>query len=380
MLDKGFAKKTFMRTFVAFGLLLVLPVVARSGGGRDSAPRPAPTPVAVAAPPTPPADPPTPPAPPARPGNRAWLGIYLSDDEGVRVERVEERSPAEAAGLQEGDRIVTVDDRKVEVSRDVRRVVRDLEPGDAVRIVIERKGKEKTLTATLGEQPERIIEREFRSWGPDEGFHPGPFWKTPPRTYIGVQVQPMTEDLRTYFKAPKGLGLLVSKAEHDSPGARAGLRAGDVIIGIDGKEVSDRRDLREALVDHEPGDKLPIRIIRDGAERTLQVEVAERPAPDGRHGAILIPEDGDFEMEVLPEESREEVLKVLHDAREMVERSRGQREEMRLKMQEALEQLKINEEQREEVQQQAREAMEQAQETVRRVQESIKNHSPGVSI
>ncbi|PYQ11217.1 MAG: hypothetical protein DMH00_08775 [Acidobacteria bacterium] len=250
----------------------------------------------------------------------AWLGVVLSEGEdGVSITGVKEQSPADKAGLREGDTIVEIDSKKVEDSGDIRRAIRELEPGDTVQIVVMRDGKKKTVNATLGEAPAHFWRGEgFPGLAPGEGFGPMGFRSMAlSRTYLGVRVQGMTEELRTYFKAPRGRGVLVSRVEEDTPAARAGLRAGDVIVMVDGKGIASRGDIGEALVDKEPGDKVAVKVIRDGADKTLDVEVSERPTPKARHGHFMAPgrrpeqgldedeEDSDVpEMEALPDGSR----------------------------------------------------------------------------
>jgi len=165
----------------------------------------------------------------------------------------------------------------------------------------------------------------------------------------------MTEDLRAYFKAPRGRGLLVSKVKDGTPAAKAGLRAGDVIIAADGKEVSDRGDFREALADHEPGDKVSLRIVRDGSEKTVDVEIARREGPGMRHGSMFLPEDKEIQIESFGKETSEEIHKALEQAMKEVEQTKMEREDLR---------------------RQIREAMKQAREAVRQATESFQGFTP----
>ena len=327
---------------------------------------------------TPPPAPPAPPAPPvhmargthtpaapeadsedqAKP-KRAWLGVFLSeDDDSVSISGVKTGGPAEKAGLKEGDTIVEIDNTKVSNSKDVRSAIRSLEPGDTVQIIVMRDGKKKSYTATLGEAPQQFWSGEgFPGLG--HGF--GPI--TIPgmglsRTYLGVRVQSMTEELREYFKAPRGRGVLVSRVEEDTPAGKAGLRAGDVIIAVDGKGIADRGDIGEALADKEPGDTVAVKIVRDGAEKTLNVEVAERPAPKARHGAFVAPgseksywlgddEDGGIEIQDLedaPDSSqiRRQVEQAREEARAAMRDSAQQRQDVERELQQARKALEIS--------------------------------------
>jgi S1-C subfamily serine protease len=90
---------------------------------------------------------------------RAFLGVSsgLAPDGGAQVGDVVAEGPAARAGLREGDTIVEINDQPVRDPDDVSAVVNARRPGDEVRIVVERDGGRRTLTVTLGEQPERAI-------------------------------------------------------------------------------------------------------------------------------------------------------------------------------------------------------------------------------
>ena len=358
-----------------------------------------PAPAAGAAKPAPPA-PPAAPAPPAPPDGsiedllppHGWLGVVLSDEEGegVVVIGVKKESPAEKAGLMEGDRILELDGTKIVRSRDLRRAMSDLEPGDTVQIQVRRKTQEKTLTATLGKPPARPLPGMGPMW--HERGAPGPVsldMLGMARNYLGVRVQSMTEDLRAYFKAPRGRGLLVSRVEEETPAAKAGLRAGDVIIAVGGKGISERSDIAEALSDYEPGDKVAVKIVRDGAEKTVQVEIAERHPPR-RHGAVFLPggemldidrdidldEEIDLErFEVMPEEAEEAVHEsvdeTLERVREEIHRVMSELPEKKAQMAAVLRQSRLGDLEMKEIRARMKEAMEQAREAIRHVTEAV---------
>ena len=73
-------------------------------------------------------------------------------------------------------------------------------------------------------------------------------------------------------------GALVAEVTSGGPADGAGLRAGDVITSIDGREVTDPDDVAEIVSDHEPGDEVEIELMRDGERRTFTVELSTRPA------------------------------------------------------------------------------------------------------
>ena len=88
---------------------------------------------------------------------RAFLGVSSDQDAegGAQVGGVVSGGPAAKAGLREGDVIVEIDGEPVQEPNDVSAAVNDSRPGDEVRVVVERDGERRTLTVTLGEQPEQ---------------------------------------------------------------------------------------------------------------------------------------------------------------------------------------------------------------------------------
>lgn len=96
------------------------------------------------------------------------------------------------------------------------------------------------------------------------------------KTYLGVSLLDLTGELRGYFGAPAGAGVLVSEVADDSPAAKAGLRAGDVILSVDGSETETASDIRRALRDKKGGDAARLEILREKSRQTVVATLAER--------------------------------------------------------------------------------------------------------
>jgi len=97
------------------------------------------------------------------------------------------------------------------------------------------------------------------------------------RGRIGVAIQPVNQSLAQSFGLDKPQGALVSAVEPNSPAARAGLRAGDVILAWNGAPIDDSAQLPVMVADTAPGRSVPVRVWRDGAARQLDVRVGEMP-------------------------------------------------------------------------------------------------------
>ena len=96
------------------------------------------------------------------------------------------------------------------------------------------------------------------------------------RGWLGISVQDITEDIAKNMKLKDKDGALISDVFKGDPADKAGLKAGDVIIEINGKKVRDTHQLLMIIASLRVGDKVIMKFIRDGAEKTTQVHVAER--------------------------------------------------------------------------------------------------------
>lgn len=96
------------------------------------------------------------------------------------------------------------------------------------------------------------------------------------KTWLGVSLIDVTPELRGWLGAPRETGVLVSAVAPDSPAAKAGLRAGDVILALDGKEAGSASDLRRGLREKKGGDSARLEIIRDKNRQALVATLVER--------------------------------------------------------------------------------------------------------
>jgi S1-C subfamily serine protease len=100
---------------------------------------------------------------------------------------------------------------------------------------------------------------------------------TAEHAYLGVRALPLTPDVVERFEIPVTEGALVAGVAPGSPAADAGIEPGDVIVGFGDAVVRTAEDLLAALRDHEPGDQVPVQIVRGGSETTLTVRLGEFP-------------------------------------------------------------------------------------------------------
>ncbi|CAH1656899.1 putative periplasmic serine endoprotease DegP-like [Hyphomicrobiales bacterium] len=97
------------------------------------------------------------------------------------------------------------------------------------------------------------------------------------RGYIGVQIQPVTADIAAGLGLDKAEGAIVARVEDSGPAAKAGLKAGDAIVALDGKPVNDARVLSREIAGHAPGSKLDLTVWRDGKTQKIALTLATMP-------------------------------------------------------------------------------------------------------
>jgi serine protease Do len=108
------------------------------------------------------------------------------------------------------------------------------------------------------------------------------------RGYIGVNIQTMSPDLAQAFGIDDSSGALVSEVVAGSPGDKAGLKSGDVIVQYDGRKVDDSPHLRLMASQTPPGTRVDLKIVRDGKGRSLEVTLGELPKELASGGSGLM--------------------------------------------------------------------------------------------
>src|SRR5205807_3658947 len=112
------------------------------------------------------------------------------------------------------------------------------------------------------------------------------------RGYIGASVQTLTPELAEAMKLKGQLtGALVGEVTPKSPAEKAGIKTGDVITGVNGKKVSDARELRLMIGSMAPGTRAQIELNREGQTKTVDVELGEMPAGAAEERAEASPEE-----------------------------------------------------------------------------------------
>jgi serine protease Do len=97
------------------------------------------------------------------------------------------------------------------------------------------------------------------------------------RGWLGVQIQPWEPGLAEKFGLKEERGALVGRVMEGEPAEKAGIQKGDVILEVEGRKIKDTKDLLNTVARLEPGQRAKVVVLRDGKEKTLSVELGERP-------------------------------------------------------------------------------------------------------
>jgi serine protease Do len=97
------------------------------------------------------------------------------------------------------------------------------------------------------------------------------------RGYLGVGIQPVDENIGAALGLPKDRGELISRIEPGEPADKAGIRQGDVVVSVNGKEVTPEQTLSYLVANTPPGTRIPVELLRDGKRQTVTVTVGKRP-------------------------------------------------------------------------------------------------------
>ena len=252
-------------------------------------------------------------------GGGSFLGVYAEDvnkenmarygmreARGVGITQVVKDSPAEKAGLKKDDVILRFENDSVTSVRKLNRLVSEVAPDQTVKLSISRGGSEQEVAVTIGKRNESMmgnwqgfdklkgldkIEGLDRLKELERDMPPGAKvwkWEGPGKDgliyafgnhrRIGVSTTQLTKQLADYFGVSDGKGVLVTSVMEDSPAAKAGLKAGDVITAIDGEKVEGAGDLAQGINKKKDGD-VTLTVIRNKNQRTINVTPKEEQGP-----------------------------------------------------------------------------------------------------
>jgi C-terminal processing protease CtpA/Prc len=262
-------------------------------------------------------------------GEGSYLGVYLEEvtsdrvkelglkqERGAVVMKVVAGGPAEKAGIKENDVIVSFNGRRVDSARELRRLLSETPAGREIDMEVIRGGNQQAINATLARRSPGVL-----FMGPDGSLNTGRLWadrlgdrhreltdklrgelpdfgtfnfSLPYQfgafrgTRLGLSVETISDQLAEYFGVKAKQGLLVTEVIENTPAARAGLKAGDVITAVDNAPVEGLDTLIKAIDNKEEG-PVTLTIVRNRAEQTITVTLEKRATrPATRRRAITV--------------------------------------------------------------------------------------------
>lgn len=246
-------------------------------------------------------------------GDASWLGVETNEvtaektkqlklpaEHGVVVGKIIDDSPASKAGLKENDVITEINGQRVEGTSQFRRMIREIPAGRTAQLTVWRDGRSQSLSVTLGQADEG-----HRNWS---SAAPGAFaFRMPempslpevapfpemdfdgmaelaPRPRLGIDAEDLSGQLGAFFGTPEGEGILVRDVNNGSAAEKAGLKAGDVIISLNGDRIRSVGDLRSHLAAHAADKPTTVKlgVLRNKSELSLTIELPAT-APRAKH-------------------------------------------------------------------------------------------------
>lgn len=227
----------------------------------------------------------------------------LAGQAGAVVVEVKADTAAAKAGVKAGDVVTSFDGERVRSARQLERLVEETPAGRSVKLALQRAGAPMTLdvapetpkvTTMFAPGGDDVMRWRKRVPGPgpeaEEGMKVEPFRFEMPagkfeweegfpfvaagRGRLGVRVQDLSEELASYFGVKTGV--LVSGVDAETPAAKAGVKAGDVITAVNGQAVADPGELRREMAKVDDGKTVDLTVTRDKKALNLKAEVTAR--------------------------------------------------------------------------------------------------------
>jgi|TARA_B100001964_G_scaffold240942_1_gene312090 serine protease Do len=205
--------------------------------------------------------------------SRGWLGVLiqrvnrdlaesfgLDRPSGALVLQVYSDSPAESAGLREGDIIIEFNGMKIDLSADLPHVVGRTKADTKANIVIVREGKKKTLAVVVGQLSDSTLSIETGESGSQSGNR------------LGLVVEELSDEDKDRRGVKDGIQVVEVL---DGAAGKAGMRSGDIVTMLDSQWVKSVQQFNEIVDSLVADDSVPIRIVRNQSPMFLAIKVIE---------------------------------------------------------------------------------------------------------
>src|SRR2546427_4111884 len=227
--------------------------------------------------------------------------LQLKDARGVEIRCVDENSPAAKAGLQIGDVVLEYNGEHIEGAEQFTRLIKEPPPGRSASLVVWRNGVTKPVSAAIGTRQSgpSVFEfdgEDFALTMPALPAMPAmPAFRMPdiPRTFmswrspiLGIESESLNPQLAEFFGVKDGV--LVRSVNRGSAAEKAGFKAGDVIIKVDGERVTTPTEISSILQESRSKGSVSVTVVRHQKEMTLSVTVEQAVDWPGTAGKELL--------------------------------------------------------------------------------------------
>lgn len=216
----------------------------------------------------------------------------LRQPEGALVRNVQDGSPASKAGIRSGDVIVEFDGERVRSAKQLQRLVQETPAERTVKTTVVREGARQTLDITPQERsqepggdPRRPFTLPNLRMGPGQPQGLRDLLQ-PQQGRLGAVIRGLDGQLATYFGVKSGA--LVESVSPGSPADAAGLKAGDVITRINGRDVTAPEQVTSAVRDVQPGAPLALTVLRDKKTVELKTTMPAEEKPEAPSDRIRL--------------------------------------------------------------------------------------------
>jgi len=237
--------------------------------------------------------------------NERAAALKLKEPAGAEIVVVDHDAPAGKVGLRVHDVILQMNGQPVQGIEQLRRMLRETPPGRNIALLISRDGQQQTINVQLADR----AKTEQDAWTqirtvPEPGDDDGSFALVAPSGHgpgsgffgaltfgsssLGIELDPLGSQLADYFGVKDGQGLLVKRVAENSPASTAGLKAGDVIIKVNGEAIPTLNSWAKTIHANR-GKQVQVTIVRNHKEQTLNLQ-----AGDARHKGELVLPDFDW--------------------------------------------------------------------------------------
>lgn len=207
--------------------------------------------------------------------------LNLKDERGAEVAHVDEDGPAAKAGIKEGDVVLQYNGQPVEGTEQFVRMVRETPVGRQVTLTVWRGGATQRLTVTVGARRGMVFQTPSGTVRIPE-IPPMPDIKFPRFSMtwqdgmLGIEGESLGQQrqLADFFGVQDGV--LVKSVMKDSPAEKAGIKAGDVIVKVDGLKVGSTREITSQLRSARSKRSVAVGVVRDKKENSLTVNLDTR--------------------------------------------------------------------------------------------------------